>query len=57
MVDRADDAIRKAEQLGGRHVEPNSEAYIGRFAVIADPQAARFGVLQRKRSEPATAAV
>jgi predicted enzyme related to lactoylglutathione lyase len=47
MVESTDDAIRKAEQLGGRSVEPSSEAYIGRFAVIADPKAARFGVLQR----------
>ncbi len=45
MVERADDAIRKAEQLGGQGVEPSAESHIGRSAVIADPQAARFGVL------------
>ena len=45
MVERADDAILKAEQLGGQGVELNAESHIGRSAVIADPQAARFGVL------------
>ena len=46
MVERADDTIRKAEQLGGQSVEPSRETGVGRSAVIADPQAARFGVLQ-----------
>jgi hypothetical protein len=46
MVERADDTVRKAEQLGGQGVEPSAESQIGRSAVIADPQAARFGVLQ-----------
>jgi predicted enzyme related to lactoylglutathione lyase len=47
IVERTDDAIRKAEQLGGQRVEPSGETYIGRSAVIADLQAARVGVLQR----------
>jgi uncharacterized protein len=45
MVARTDDAVRKAEPLGGQGVEPSAESHIGRRAVIADPQAARFGVL------------
>jgi uncharacterized protein len=52
MVERADDAIRKAEQLGGQTVEPSRETYIGRSAVIADLQAARFGVLRPAPGPP-----
>jgi uncharacterized protein len=43
-VEHADDAARRAEQSGGHRVTPTSEAPIGRFAVLADPQGAVFAV-------------
>jgi uncharacterized protein len=45
-VESADDAVRKAEPLGGRGLVPVSEISIGRFAVVADPQGAAFAVFE-----------
>jgi len=45
-VENADDAARRAEQLGGRRLNPTMEIHIGRFAVVADPQGAAFAVFE-----------
>ena len=45
-VESADAAARQAEQLGGRTLLPNTEIHIGRFALIADRQAAAFAVFE-----------
>jgi len=45
-VENADDAVRQAEQLGGRGLAPTTEVHTGRFAVIADPQDAAFAVFE-----------
>jgi predicted enzyme related to lactoylglutathione lyase len=46
MVENADEAPRKAEQVGGRTLLPTTNIHIGRFAVIADPQGATFAVVE-----------
>jgi predicted enzyme related to lactoylglutathione lyase len=46
MVERADDVLHKAEQLGGGCPAPSSEAHFGQVAMIADPQGARTGLLE-----------
>lgn len=45
-VENADDATRKAEQLGGRARAPTTEVHVGHFAVAADPQGATFAVFE-----------
>jgi uncharacterized protein len=45
-VEDADDAARKAEQVGGRRLLPTTNIHSGRFAVIADPQDAAFAVFE-----------
>jgi uncharacterized protein len=45
-VESAEEASRRAEELGGRTLLPNTEIHIGRFAVIADRQGAAFAVLE-----------
>jgi predicted enzyme related to lactoylglutathione lyase len=45
-VENAGDAVRQAEQLGGRQLRPTAGIQIGRFAVIADPQGAVFAVFE-----------
>src|SRR5215211_8427906 len=45
-VENADDAVRQAQQLGGRGLAPTTEVHTGRFAVIADPQDAAFAVFE-----------
>jgi uncharacterized protein len=42
----ADAAAVQAERLGGHRLLPTAEIRFGRFAVIADPQSARFAVVQ-----------
>jgi predicted enzyme related to lactoylglutathione lyase len=46
-VESADGAVRRAEQLGGRGLVPAVDVSVGRVAVVADPQRARFGVVER----------
>jgi predicted enzyme related to lactoylglutathione lyase len=43
-VERADEAARNAERLGGRVLAPVTEISAGRLAVVADPQGAAFAV-------------
>jgi uncharacterized protein len=45
-VHGADDAARRAEQLGARRLLPTTEIRTGRLAVIADPQGAAFAVFE-----------
>lgn len=46
-VDDADGSAKKAKELGGNVlVEPADIPTVGRFAVIADPQGAVFGILK-----------
>jgi predicted enzyme related to lactoylglutathione lyase len=45
-VEDAGDAVHNAEQVGGRGLLPTTNIRIGRFAVIADPQGAAFGVFE-----------
>ena len=45
-VENADDAVRQAEELGGRGLAPTTEVHTGRFTVIADPQGAAFAVFE-----------
>jgi uncharacterized protein len=45
-VESADEAARRAAQLGGRTLLPKTEIHIGRFAVIADRQGAAFAVFE-----------
>ncbi|MGV8952340.1 MAG: VOC family protein [Cypionkella sp.] len=55
-VDSADQTLAKAETLGARVLQPAMDIPgTGRFAVLADPQGARFGVLQPLPMEGATA--
>jgi uncharacterized protein len=50
-VQSADDAAGKAKQLGGSVVvEPMDVPQSGRFAVIQDPQGAKFGIWQSGQS-------
>ncbi|MDS9467014.1 VOC family protein [Paracoccus sp. MBLB3053] len=52
-VDDADAAAAKVQSMGGKvHVEPSDIPGTGRFAVLADPQGAAFGILQPKEMEP-----
>jgi len=46
-VEDADDAVHKAEQLGGHSLVPTTAGALGRFAVLADPQRASFAVSER----------
>jgi predicted enzyme related to lactoylglutathione lyase len=43
-VENADEAAHRAELLGGRRLTPTTEAHVGQFAVVADPQGAAFAV-------------
>jgi uncharacterized protein len=45
-VESADEAARRAEQLGGRALVATMEISIGRYAVVADPQRAAFAVFE-----------
>ena len=46
-VDDCDATLAKAESLGGRVIAPANEIpEVGRFAVIADPQGAVFGIIK-----------
>jgi uncharacterized protein len=45
-VESADEAARQATHADGRTLVPTSDVHIGRFAVIADPQGARFAVFE-----------
>jgi predicted enzyme related to lactoylglutathione lyase len=45
-VENTDDASNWGEQLGGRRLVPSAEVHVGRFAVLADPQGAAFGVFE-----------
>jgi predicted enzyme related to lactoylglutathione lyase len=45
-VHGADDAARRAEQLGARRLVATTQNRMGRFAVIADPQDAAFAVFE-----------
>jgi uncharacterized protein len=45
-VESAEQAERRAEQAGGTRLQSTTETSIGRFTVLADPQGARFGVLE-----------
>ena len=45
-VENTDDAARRVVQLGGRRLMPSTEARVGRFAVLADPQGAGFAVFE-----------
>jgi predicted enzyme related to lactoylglutathione lyase len=45
-VEDTDEAAHRAEQLGGRRLMPSTEVHVGRFAVLADPQGAAFGVFE-----------
>jgi predicted enzyme related to lactoylglutathione lyase len=45
-VKSAEDAVRAAQPAGARTLVPPIDVSIGRFAVIADPQGAPFGVFE-----------
>jgi predicted enzyme related to lactoylglutathione lyase len=45
-VENTDDASEQAERLGGRRLRPTTRIPLGRFAVVADPQGAAFGVFE-----------
>jgi predicted enzyme related to lactoylglutathione lyase len=45
-VENVDGAVRQAEQVGGRRLEPTTEIHVGRFAVITDPQGAALAVFE-----------
>jgi predicted enzyme related to lactoylglutathione lyase len=45
-VDSAEESERQAVQLGGRGLLPTADWPRGRYAVIADPQGAAFGVFE-----------
>ena len=50
-VQSADDAVRNIKELGGKLiVEPMDVPQAGRFAVIEDPQGAKFGIWQSGQS-------
>jgi uncharacterized protein len=46
-VERAQDALQKAEQNGGRALTAPADSPIGRTALLVDPQGATFGILSR----------
>lgn len=52
-VESADDAVRRAEQAGGRTLAPARETTIGRSALVADPQGAAFALIEREMPPPA----
>jgi predicted enzyme related to lactoylglutathione lyase len=45
-VDKADEAARRAEDLGARRLISITETHAGRFAVLADPQGAAFALFE-----------
>jgi predicted enzyme related to lactoylglutathione lyase len=45
-VERAEDAARRAGELGGRRPVPITETRVGRFTVLADPQGAAFALFE-----------
>ena len=45
-VANTDDIVKRAPELGGKVISPAMDIPQGRFAVIADPQGAVFGVIQ-----------
>jgi predicted enzyme related to lactoylglutathione lyase len=50
MVDDIDRAADTAERAGGRDLAPRTVSDLGRSAILADPQGAKFGVLERDQS-------
>jgi hypothetical protein len=44
-VDGTDAAVAKVQELGGSVMAPPMDIPAGRFAVVADPQGAGFGVI------------
>ncbi|HEY7928723.1 MAG TPA: VOC family protein [Steroidobacteraceae bacterium] len=56
-ADDVDASVARVEQLGGKVLRAASDvADIGRYAVLADPQGAAFGVYRPERSGPAASA-
>jgi predicted enzyme related to lactoylglutathione lyase len=50
-VDDCDDAVRRAEELGGKvAVQPTDIPDVGRFSVLQDPQGAHFSVMKLART-------
>jgi predicted enzyme related to lactoylglutathione lyase len=45
-VARTDDAVKRAQDLGGKVLSPAQDIPQGRFAVLADPNGASFAVIQ-----------
>ena len=55
-ADDVDGTVARVEQLGGKVLRAASDvADVGRYAVLADPQGAAFGVYRPDRSGPAPA--
>jgi predicted enzyme related to lactoylglutathione lyase len=52
-VDDADDAVERLLRLGGHVLRPVRDSAHGRVALVADPEGARFSLLQRPTSAPA----
>jgi predicted enzyme related to lactoylglutathione lyase len=48
-----DETVKRAEQLGGRALVPPMDCPIGRYAHLADPQGAAFGVIAMSAEGPA----
>ncbi|MET7293796.1 VOC family protein [Streptomyces griseoloalbus] len=48
-VTDADDAVDRVRHLGGRILEPAHDGSLGRVATVADPEGARFALLQSPR--------
>lgn len=48
-VTDADDAVDRVRRLGGRVLAPARDTALGRVAVVADPEGARFGLLRSPR--------
>ena len=56
VVDDCDSAATKVTALGGTvHAQPADIPGTGRFAIVADPQGAVFGMLQPKSGDPGKA--
>jgi predicted enzyme related to lactoylglutathione lyase len=50
-VESTDEAVRRAERLGGRILVQTARPPLGRLALIADPQAASFGVVEKSSND------
>lgn len=51
-VESAQDTVHEAERNGGQILTASRAGPIGRTALLADPQGARFAVLEREVTSP-----